>query len=82
MGSYGDRWLRCAECGRWGKCMLPENLPPDVPSLIDIDGVGVVCDPCLEVRPKLIVRWLKRRFTQGISAHIESYWHRAEDDQR
>ena len=33
----------------WGKCLA--DLPEDVPSLIDVDGIGVLCDPCVERGP-------------------------------
>ena len=46
MGSYGDRSLQCTWCGTWGKCMIDEDLPIGTPGLIDIDGIGVLCDPC------------------------------------
>jgi len=52
MGSYGDRWLQCSWCERWGKC-LPDaglSLPDDAVGLWDVDGVGVLCDPCCERR--------------------------------
>ena len=46
MGSYGDQWLRCTWCTKWGKCLAyPE---PYAASLIDVDGSGVLCDPCYE----------------------------------
>ena len=38
MGSYGDRWLRCSQCGRHSKCQIPRVCGDNVPSLIDIDG--------------------------------------------
>ena len=47
MGSYGDRWLQCTYCGEWGKC-LEHPLPIGTPSLLDVDGSGVLCDPCYD----------------------------------
>ena len=50
MGSYGDRWLQCCFCEKWGKC-LPDGgllLPDDAVALWDVDGAGILCDPCLE----------------------------------
>ena len=47
MGSYGDRWLQCTYCGKWGKC-LEHPLPIGTPSLLDVDGSGVLCDPCYD----------------------------------
>ena len=44
MGSYGDRWLRCSWCEKWGKCT--DVLAEDVTPLWDIDGIGVLCEPC------------------------------------
>ena len=44
MGSYGDAWLHCTWCRRSGKCLL--DMPEDVTPLTDIDGIGVLCDPC------------------------------------
>ena len=46
MGSYGDRWLRCTWCEKWGKCLW--DLPPDITPLLDVDGIGVLCDPCYD----------------------------------
>ena len=46
MGSYGDRWLMCAWCCRWGKC-LP-HYSGDFVSLFDVDGIGPMCTACLE----------------------------------
>ena len=77
MGSHGDCWLRCEECGRWGKCIWPEYLPADVPSLLDVDPVGPVYDGCLQQHAKLIVRWLTVKFGDAISQHLENYWHDA-----
>ena len=48
MGSYGDRWLYCAWCWRWGKCLADELLNGAEP-LTDVDGVGTMCDRCLEL---------------------------------
>ena len=45
MGSYGDRWLRCTWCWRWGKC-LPDEYLNGADPLIDIDMVGVLCERC------------------------------------
>ena len=47
-GSYGDRWLYCAWCWRWGKCLADERLNGAEP-LTDVDGVGTMCDRCLEL---------------------------------
>ena len=47
MGSYGDRWLYCTFCGKRGKNLL-HPLPVGTPSLIDIDGTGILCDPCYD----------------------------------
>ena len=44
MGSYGDRWLRCSWCSRWGQCK--SDVPAPYASLLDADGVGVICIPC------------------------------------
>ena len=49
MGSYGDEWLQCALCRRPGKCLL--DLPADVAQLIDVDGVGPLCNPCYDRGP-------------------------------
>ena len=48
MGSHGDKWLRCCWCATWGKCLLDAYLPDGAVGLMDVDGVGVLCDPCLE----------------------------------
>ena len=44
MGSYGNTWVRCSWCERWGKCTGNPLDPNDM--LTDIDGIGVLCDPC------------------------------------
>ena len=47
MGSYGNAWLRCSWCGRWGQCARDVV---DGPSLLtQIDGDGLLCETC-EVR--------------------------------
>ena len=44
MGSYGERWIECTWCGRWGQCR-EGTLEP----MIDIDAWGgVFCLPCYE----------------------------------
>ena len=48
MGSYGDAWLQCAFCEKWGKCLLAAYLPDDAVSLVDVDGTGPLCDPCCD----------------------------------
>jgi hypothetical protein len=42
MGSYGDTWLQCAYCGKWGKNLDEDGVEP----LWDVDPVGPLCDPC------------------------------------
>lgn len=50
MGSNGHAWLRCEWCGIWGKCH--RILPPGVPPLIDIDGLGgLICELCYDRGP-------------------------------
>ena len=49
MGSYGDVWLQCGFCARAGKCTLEDI--DGVTQLNDIDGVGLLCDPCQERGP-------------------------------
>ena len=58
MGSYGDAWLRCERCGIWGKCL--RVVPPGVPALIDIDGLGgIICNPCYDRGPpRLLGEWM------------------------
>ena len=46
MGSYGDRWLACEWCWKWGKCLADEHLGGAMP-LTDIDGLGVLCYACM-----------------------------------
>ena len=53
MGSYGDAWVTCTYCGRWGK---------SVPRYWDysdhrwkngfwnVDGCGMLCEPCFDRR--------------------------------
>ena len=48
MGSYGDVWLQCEWCWQWGKCLWDEYLDGAEP-LWDVDGVGLLCDRCLEL---------------------------------
>ena len=47
MGSYGYRWLQCSWCDRWGMCTPDDYRPYWVPGLTDVDGIGVLCDPCV-----------------------------------
>ena len=47
MGSHGDHWLQCTWCGKWGKC-LEQLFPTDPPPLTDVDGEGILCDPCYD----------------------------------
>ena len=44
MGSYGDSWIRCFWCSKWGQCK--SVVPEPYASLLDVDGVGVICIPC------------------------------------
>ncbi len=44
MGSYGDRWLQCAYCGKWGKCIDEDG----VEHLCDAGPKGPLCDPCYD----------------------------------
>ena len=46
MGSYGDRWIRCSWCEKWGKTLT--DLPESVTPLISIDGIGELCEPCFD----------------------------------
>ena len=48
MGSYGDQWLYCAWCWRWGKCTADEYLDGAEP-LWDTDWSGLLCGWCLEL---------------------------------
>jgi hypothetical protein len=45
MGSYGDRWLTCSWCWAWGKNIAITGIP----GLWDIDGVGLLCDDCIQL---------------------------------
>ena len=38
--------MRCALCSRWGQCNLV--LGERIASLLDVDGIGVICIPCYE----------------------------------
>ena len=62
MGSYGDTWLQCEYCGKWGKCIDEDG----VLLLCDVDPIGPLCDPC-DVRgqpphfrkySRLLPRWM------------------------
>ena len=44
MGSHGDSWVQCVWCSIWGQCKY--DVPAPYASMIDIDGTGVLCDPC------------------------------------
>ena len=46
MGSYGDCWLRCAWCWRWGKCKT-DTWDEGFELLITVDCVGLLCQRCL-----------------------------------
>ena len=43
MGSFGDAWLRCAWCRKWGKCCRGVSRL----ELIDVDMIGQLCMSCL-----------------------------------
>ena len=67
MGSYGDRWLQCSWCGKWGKC-LERPLPIGTPSLIDVDGLGVLCDPCCDRGYPPHYDWLEKMFATKLGS--------------
>ena len=51
MGSYGDEWVQCEFCDRWGKCTrwwwdYTRDCWAD--GFFDVDGVGVLCEACLD----------------------------------
>ena len=48
MGSYGDQWLMCNWSWRWGKCRSRYFHGEDFAELTGVDGIGVLCNPCLE----------------------------------
>ena len=74
MGSYGDEWLWCCKCWRWGKCMWPEYLPPNVPALWDIDNYGLVCDLCFDdAYPQLTLPFFRGKFPVDVADLIESF---------
>ena len=45
MGSYGDTWLQCAYCGKWGKC-IDEDGVTRLCGVLDLSGP--LCDPCYD----------------------------------
>ena len=47
MGSYGDVVLECSTCGQQSKCHVAQH-PDKWPKLTDVDGVGLLCEPCLK----------------------------------
>ena len=64
MGSHGDVVLHCCWCECEGKCLLDEYLG-GYKGLWDVDGVGVMCSPCLELKEppnfnnrRRVARWL------------------------
>ena len=66
MGSYGDRWLECSWCEKWGKCL--DNLYLPAVSLTDIDGIGVLCDSCMLRTEPVHYDYLRGLFLATISA--------------
>ena len=62
MGSYGDSWLQCEYCGKWGKCIHEDG----VEHLSDAGPIGPLCDPCndrgqpphLRKYSRLLPRWM------------------------
>ena len=69
MVCYDYVWLQC-ECGREGKCIW--DLPPNVAPLWDVDGVGLLCELCLDdAHPGLTVRWFRGRFPKDVAELIE-----------
>jgi len=47
MGSYGDKDLWCHWCWKSGSCQ--DELPDGVIPLWDVDGVGLLCDVCMQL---------------------------------
>ena len=45
MGSYGRGVLLCEYCARRGQCFGGKK-DPGMASLVDVDGIGVLCNPC------------------------------------
>ena len=76
MGSYGARPLQCTWCGKWGKCLV-RPLPIGTPSLIDVDGIGVLCDPCFDRQHPPHYDWfenmLKRKIDKESVSTITEY---------
>jgi hypothetical protein len=48
-GFYEDKWCKCDWCSKWGMSLWPPVLPAGVLSLIDIDGLGYLCDACYDL---------------------------------
>ena len=68
MGSRGDARMQCAYCEKSGKC-LDDVYPPAV-SLMDVDGIGVVCDPCDERGYPVHYDYLKGLLQARLSSEI------------
>ena len=63
MGSYGDVWLRCRWCARWGKCTYALC---GAEPLIGVDAVGgVLCEPCINRGCQPHPDWLRRLLGPG-----------------
>jgi hypothetical protein len=75
MGSFGDTWLRCSWCRRWGKCILDSG---SAAPLTHVDGIGVLCGPCQDraCPPHYDYTWLllgSRLISVGPTWLIASY---------
>ena len=72
MGSYGDTWLKCTWCTRDGKCQTRRMCGDHIPSLLDIDGVGLLCDLCYDsAYPRLTVWFFRKKFPSLVAEAIE-----------
>ena len=68
MGSYGDRWLQCSWCEKWGKCL--DNLYLPAVNLKDVDGIGVLCDSCYERTEPVHYDYLRGLFRATFTPEI------------
>ena len=65
LGSYGDFWLECSWCEKWGKCL--DNLYLPAVSLTPVDGIGFLCDSCMLRNEPFHYDYLRGLFQATIS---------------
>ena len=69
------KWLRCNWCERWGKHVMPECLPADVPSFLDMNHRRtLLCGLCRDrAYPLLTLHFFRGKFPIDVARLIEMF---------